>query len=156
MMRAKPPDGREVEAVLHRHVVERRGGALSHGGELAALEAGKSGPIAEVAQLLAQQVLHAFGPRIVLAVDDVQDPRRGNRDGGAGGTTATGAVTGNGDMGSAMRSLGWGLTDGRKTLRLMDSLSQGRWAERTMFSGPRDRAMAPFAAIVPTGMGRRE
>ena len=73
------PDGREVEAVLHRHVVERRVGAFSHGGELAAFEAGKSGPIAEVAQLLAQQVLHAFGPGVVLAVDDVQDRRRGNR-----------------------------------------------------------------------------
>lgn len=73
------PDGREVEAALHRHLVKGRIGAFSHGGELTVFEAGKSGPVAEVAQMLAQQVLHAFGPGVVLAVDDMQDRRRGNR-----------------------------------------------------------------------------
>ncbi len=70
------PDGPKVEAILHRHVIERGVRALVHGGKLTAFEAGESGPITKIGKSLAEKVLHALGPGIMLAVDDVQNSHR--------------------------------------------------------------------------------
>src|SRR5207253_2321811 len=65
-------DWREVEAAAHRHVVDRRLPRLPRGRERPWLEACKAGVEAEFGQPQRQQVLYPLGPRVMLAVDQVQ------------------------------------------------------------------------------------
>lgn len=70
-------DRREIDAARHGRVVERGVGRLPHRGELPCLQAREAGLVAEVGQLLAQQVLYPLRSGVMLAVDDVQDRDRG-------------------------------------------------------------------------------
>ena len=71
-------DDSEVEPAVHRHFHERRLLALSGRGEPPRLHAREAHLAAESRQLPGEQVLHALGTGVVLAVHQVQDLNRFN------------------------------------------------------------------------------
>ena len=71
-----PLDDAEVESAAHRHFDERRVLRFAGRRETARLDAHEADLAAESRQLAGQQILHALGAGVVLAVDDVQDAER--------------------------------------------------------------------------------
>ena len=73
----------QVEAAAHRHLDERGGRRLAGDREAKRLHAGEADVVAELRQLLGEQILHALGARVVLAIDEMQ--RTDRQDGGRRG-----------------------------------------------------------------------
>jgi len=68
------PNRPKIEPVSHRHLVQLCLPGLSQARKPARLDAGEGDLEAVLAQRPGQQILHPFGPRVVFAVDHVQDP----------------------------------------------------------------------------------
>ena len=66
------PHDSQVETAAHRELDERGGGRLAGDGEAERLDAGEPDFVAKLRQLAGEQILHALGARIVLAVDEME------------------------------------------------------------------------------------